>query len=294
MKVLQVIGIRNGWGIHNRARYLAGALGPEFESLVHSVHDGEPPGGWQAWDLLHLHSLVLIPPMTRALAAHRAWGFELVSERSLRYIERSNGALGGAAFAVAKNERLAAIIGPKVSCPIFTIPNGIACDLFRSRAVRVGWCGRKDEKAGLDHKGLPLIRQAVDLLNSHWAKIGLCVELVLDPGEYPNRILSHEDMARWYQGLDVFVSASASEGCSNVCLEALASGVPIVITDTGIARDMQRLAEAVIVDRTPGAIADGLSTVLERTVRARRAAFENWDWRFVAAAYRRLYLEILS
>jgi glycosyltransferase involved in cell wall biosynthesis len=41
------------------------------------------------------------------------------------------------------------------------------------------------------------------------------------------------DMPGWYRSLDVVVVASDYEGCSNVVLEAMASGVPVIATNVG-------------------------------------------------------------
>lgn len=43
-------------------------------------------------------------------------------------------------------------------------------------------------------------------------------------------------MPDWYQSLDVFVSTSDFEGCSNVIMEAMASAVPVIATDVGVNR----------------------------------------------------------
>jgi L-malate glycosyltransferase len=45
--------------------------------------------------------------------------------------------------------------------------------------------------------------------------------------------LPHEEIGKWLRGLDVFVLPSVSEGCPNILMEALASGVPSVATLTG-------------------------------------------------------------
>jgi L-malate glycosyltransferase len=45
--------------------------------------------------------------------------------------------------------------------------------------------------------------------------------------------LAHDDIPAWLRTLDVFVLPSVSEGCPNILMEAMASGVPSVATRTG-------------------------------------------------------------
>ncbi|MBI5569226.1 MAG: glycosyltransferase [Desulfomonile tiedjei] len=45
--------------------------------------------------------------------------------------------------------------------------------------------------------------------------------------------LQHPDVPKWLRSLDAFVLPSVSEGCPNILMEALASGVPSVATRTG-------------------------------------------------------------
>jgi L-malate glycosyltransferase len=57
--------------------------------------------------------------------------------------------------------------------------------------------------------------------------------------------LPHTDVPQWLRGLDAFVLPSVSEGCPNILMEALASGVPSVATRTGA-------NEELIEDRVSG------------------------------------------
>ncbi|HET7322430.1 MAG TPA: glycosyltransferase family 1 protein [Longimicrobiaceae bacterium] len=52
-----------------------------------------------------------------------------------------------------------------------------------------------------------------------------------------------EALARWYASADVFVFPSTTETLGNVVLEALASGVPAVVTDRGGPQDLIREGE---------------------------------------------------
>ncbi len=57
--------------------------------------------------------------------------------------------------------------------------------------------------------------------------------------------LPHEAIPEWLRSLDVFVLPSVSEGCPNILMEAMASGLPCVATRTGA-------VEELIEDRVSG------------------------------------------
>jgi glycosyltransferase involved in cell wall biosynthesis len=52
--------------------------------------------------------------------------------------------------------------------------------------------------------------------------------------------LAHEDIPSWLRTLDVFVLPSVSEGCPNILMEAMASGVPCVATRTGANEELMQ------------------------------------------------------
>lgn len=91
-----------------------------------------------------------------------------------------------------------------------------------------------------------------------------------------------EELAAWYGAADLFVLATAHEGCPNVVLEALACGTPVVATPVGNIPELLDSPEVgLVVERTVDAIAAGLDKALERgwdrdRVRA-RIADRTWE-----------------
>lgn len=61
---------------------------------------------------------------------------------------------------------------------------------------------------------------------------------------------SGDELARWYASADVFVFPSTTETLGNVVLEALASGIPAVVTDRGGPQDL-------VIDGETGYIVSG-------------------------------------
>jgi L-malate glycosyltransferase len=72
--------------------------------------------------------------------------------------------------------------------------------------------------------------------------------------------LPHDQVSEWLRGLDVFVLPSLTEGCPNILMEAMASGVPSVATRTGA-------ADFLMEDRVSGLLVPwGDSTALGRAI----------------------------
>lgn len=99
-------------------------------------------------------------------------------------------------------------------------------------------------------------------------------------------IVGHAELPRLLSAADAMVLPSASEGLANAWVEALACGTPLVIADSGGAREVVRDASAGrIADRTPAAIAAAVREVLadrpEQAVVAKNAA--RFDWQANAA-----------
>lgn len=115
-------------------------------------------------------------------------------------------------------------------------------------------------------------------------------------------VVSHENVSGYYQKADIFVLPSLNEGMSNVMLEALASGLPVVATDTGGTKEL-------LTDGINGFVvkmkdADDLAEKIEKLIldtqlkntmslESRKLA-EKMSWRNVAGEYEKLYEEVLN
>lgn len=94
------------------------------------------------------------------------------------------------------------------------------------------------------------------------------------------------ELASWYAAADLFVLATAHEGCPNVVLEAMACGTPVVGTPVGSIPELLASPEVgLIVERDVESIAAGIDKALGKgwDRDAVRARIESRTWRAVGA-----------
>lgn len=115
----------------------------------------------------------------------------------------------------------------------FLIPNGVDLDIFKpiekkERMFTVGFAGNICGQ-GMHYKGWRLYDQAI-LRLSFETNMGIDhIECLFGHSQ-----ISHNDMPlEFYNRLDCLILPSLSEGCSNVTMEALACGVPVITTKVG-------------------------------------------------------------
>lgn len=77
--------------------------------------------------------------------------------------------------------------------------------------------------------------------------------------------LSHDKIPEWLRTLDVFVLPSLTEGCPNILMEAMASGVPSIATRTGAVEDLMedRVSGLVVPWGNSQALAAALREIMD-------------------------------
>jgi alpha-1,3-rhamnosyl/mannosyltransferase len=93
------------------------------------------------------------------------------------------------------------------------------------------------------------------------------------------------ELATLYQQARAFVFLSEYEGFAMTPLEALGSGVPVVLLDTDVAREIYGPAATYVERPDPALIAEGLERALfddeerTRTLSAAGTQLERYSWR---------------
>jgi glycosyltransferase involved in cell wall biosynthesis len=192
------------------------------------------------------------------------------------------------------------------------IENGIDPELFRPvdrtearRALGLPKYGPLLVSVGTlsERKGFHLVLEAMAKLGKRWPTLRFAIvggdgaEGAMEVGlrqlaarlKIADRVVfagprKREELPLWYGAADLFVLATAHEGCPNVVLEALACGTPVVGTPVGNIPELLDSPEVgAVVERTVEALAAGIGAALEHgwdrdRVRARVAGR---TWRVV-------------
>ncbi|HVN03467.1 MAG TPA: glycosyltransferase [Bryobacteraceae bacterium] len=212
--------------------------------------------------------LAWIPGQSRASAAHAVEDF--VMERVCWFFSRGE-------MIFAPNPELIALLKERTGRPVFPMGRGVDTDLFRpSRRNRtdstlvLGYVGRL-----MPEKNLRLLvrleaaLRAAGIKDFHFQFTGAGSERAWLERNLPRAqftgVLTGETLARAYADLDIFVFPSRTDTFGNVVQEALASGVPAVVTDAGGPRFIVR-------DGVTGYVAQSDDQFCERTIELARDA----------------------
>lgn len=167
-------------------------------------------------------------------------------------------------------------------------------------------------------KGLPYLLKALAKLRaSHPVRLELCgrlrpeeqkvfthliAHLKLEGRVLLREPLPHAEVFRWLSDLDVFVLPSVSEGCPNILMEALATGVPTVATRTGANEELvtHHSSGLLVPIGDSEALAEAIRELLDNAEQAQnfgakaRESMKNFSSERERAAWQKLYLELLE
>jgi glycosyltransferase involved in cell wall biosynthesis len=238
---------------------------------------------------------------------------------------------GGAAAVVANSEGLRDLAARSLpGLPIRIIPNGIDAPDSPARIpgpgpLKVLFVGRLIPRKGVEHllRGFAAYArrrsgsEALNRATDAGVPSGAGPELVL-AGSGPEAValaalardlgidrsvrflgaVPPEDMGDLYRAADVFVLPSLEEGMSNALLEAVAYGLPVIVTDTGGTAELAQGNGRIVGRGDPEGIARALAELEGGpALRGRMSAASletagRFTWKAAADAYADLYREI--
>ncbi|MBI1320191.1 MAG: glycosyltransferase [Candidatus Hydrogenedens sp.] len=230
----------------------------------------------------------------------------LVFQRLSRHIWRS------AAAVVANSAGLRGLAQKSApGQPIGVVPNGVDTTRFAPDPARTAGAGLRLLCVSrlIPRKGIDSLLHAMVMLNP-----GVRLEIIGSGAQedalkalssslgVSSRVtfsgaLPHADLPERYRSADLFVLPSHNEGMSNTVLEAMASGLPVLLTDTGGTGELLRpgVNGALIEAGNPAHIAEqiqgylGQGDRLAREGAAARATAERFSWQATAEAYAALF-----
>lgn len=222
----------------------------------------------------------------------------------------------GADVVIAKCEREAQMIrAVDRGVNITLIPNGVqvaafdAATISDTGALRVLCVARLIERKGQHHliqaikrlvdQGIDVTLELVGTGDAHAANQAQARALGIADRVHFAGYVPREEIARHYAAAHVFVLASYNEGMSVATLEAMAAGLPVVVTRTGGTDEL--VSEGVTGLTFAWADVDALTAHLARLARDRafaralgaaaRAHAQNFSWDGVASTYLKLFVE---
>jgi L-malate glycosyltransferase len=113
-------------------------------------------------------------------------------------------------------------------------------------------------------------------------------------------VVDHDKMAEEYQSGDIFALPSLNEGMSNAILEAMASGLPIITTETGGTEELINNNGFIVKERSAKSIREKIKKYLEnpnlikKHSKKSREIAEKLSWQKVAQEYYNLYRNIAN
>jgi glycosyltransferase involved in cell wall biosynthesis len=210
------------------------------------------------------------------------------------------------AAVIATNQKLKSI-GERINDNTWLVPNGVDLDKFNclnhgesiddynenSRKFVVGFVGNIHGAMCKDYKGYKYLVKAIQgmyaTVDKHFILFG-------------HNSVPHDMMPQEYRKMDCLVLPSIDEGCNNSITEAMACGVPVIITKVGfhgerlrddyhcifVKRDVQDIARTIERLRT--------SPELRAKLRRNGRTFVeiNQDVNNVAERYRKIFNSILN
>ncbi len=211
------------------------------------------------------------------------------------------------------------LIGRKYSIPetkIYEIPNGVDLEHFRSVStrlhspVRLLYVGRLSKP-----KNIPLLIQSFKLVienNRRDAELHIVgegeeksrISSLIKKEELEKKVFLHgallgKDLYDIYSSSDIFVLTSECESFGLVLIEAMASGLPIVVSDiTSVKNTVENNVTGLLVEQTPEDFAQAVEELLsnpqlrEKIIKNSLEVVKKYDWNKIVRKFEYIYEQV--
>lgn len=198
--------------------------------------------------------------------------------------------------------------------PIPVIPNGIDTNEFfpstdrRAKKLQILCVSRLIQRKGVQHlveampsiiKAHPTVKLTIIGEGDYYLRLVERVrELEIRANVTFRGLVPHSELAAEYRMAKLYVQPSFYEGMSNTVLEAMASGLPIIVSGKGGNEELYRDNATIVPYGEPQAIADAVSNLLDDQSkldamgRESLAIASELSWQSVAESYLNLYESI--
>lgn len=258
--------------------------------------DDAPPAAVLFWNTLAEHKLRLADALVGVRVVDVSPGEMFYASLERYFAGRRAGPDLPVCSSVDYGRHLAALVvkhaaeaprAAQLGAPVRVIPNGVALPELTARGSRegrlvIGTTARISAQKKLEQL-LDALAHAAPRLPPHVLRIAGGVEVGSDAYAQALRARSaglcvewvgeRSDVGAFLDELDVFAMVSEPEGCPNASLEAMAMGLPLVVTDAGGAREQVEHGLNGLVTARGDACALGDALVELASDGARRRAF---------------------
>lgn len=195
--------------------------------------------------------------------------------------------------------------------PNCIIQDGVDLDVFKpfdierfkkigNKEINIGWVGNSkfvDSENDNDLKGVrKIIIPALNELKEEGYNIKK------EFADKNDRLIPHDKMPEYYNGIDLYVCASKTEGTPNPVLESMACGIPIITTDVGIVSEVfgEKQKKFILEERTKECLKNKIKELLKNKELFYELSNENlkqikeWSWKKISQKYKKFFDENLN
>lgn len=211
---------------------------------------------------------------------------------------------------VANSEGLKNLARNTLDIPIDIIYNGVDINEFTPQYNEYEKLNILCVSRLIKRKGIEYLIEGIRNLDVELTIVGegteeenlnrLCSEIGVQNRVHFVGYVPHDKIKKYYTKADIYVQPSLNEGMSNTVLEAMASGLPIITTDTGGTMELIKENGIVVPMKDPEAIKKAVikyvqnRELVEKHGRTSREIAEGMSWSKTAEGYLKIYTKIIT